>query len=107
MEIDIKVIGYAITIFLAWTALLVGIIKVLFERSVKALEQRFESNESRITRLTERHEKLDKEYRELLAKLPMLFVQREDWIRFSTSIDTKLDWLRDKFIEAIKGTSNV
>ena len=39
---------------------------------------------------------MEKDLLKLQAELPREYVRREDWIRFSSSIDAKLDHLRDK-----------
>lgn len=38
---------------------------------------------------------------ELRVSLPIEYVRREDWIRFSATLDAKLDALREEFREEI------
>lgn len=105
MEFDVKTLSLLATLFLAWSALLVGIIKWLLERAVKAIEHRFKTNEDEMKVLRKAHEELEKDYRDFLTQLPLMYVQREDWIRFATSIDAKLDRLWDRLVQ-FKGKPN-
>jgi hypothetical protein len=48
-----------------------------------------------------RFEKLEHELFELRAVLPLEYVRREDWIRFSGTLDAKLDGMREEMREEI------
>lgn len=67
------------------------------------LEERFKHRDEKLTQLAmqvdrvEAHGRhLETDLMRLRAELPNEYVGREDWIRFSGTIDTKLDWLRAK-----------
>ncbi|GAP66279.1 hypothetical protein MBSD_n1583 [Mizugakiibacter sediminis] len=55
---------------------------------MEAIENSLESTAGRITDVVHRVEKLH-------ASLPLEYVRREDWIRFASTIDAKLDRLAD------------
>ncbi len=50
-----------------------------------------------------RFEQLEHELFELRAALPLEYVRREDWIRFSASLDAKLDAIREEMRQEIGG----
>lgn len=97
----------------AFVALTFGFGRLLLSQFEKRMNERFESNEelraeekrshaqrltsietgleatsSRITGVVQRVEKLHQ-------SLPLEYVRREDWIRFASTIDAKLDRLAD------------
>lgn len=98
MDLDVKTLSLFASLFIAWSALLVGIIKWLVDRAVSSIEHRFTRNENEHKALRAAHEELEKDYRSFLTQLPVMYVQREDWIRFATAIDAKLDRLWDRLV---------
>lgn len=96
MEMSAQTVTIAITLFIAWSGFLVGVIKLLISRAFKDGERRFEDLEVEQARERTKREDLEREFREHLANLPMTYVQREDWIRLGTTIDTKLDRLWER-----------
>ncbi|WP_339860416.1 hypothetical protein [Thalassospira alkalitolerans] len=108
--IDWKAIGVLSGLFVTWSGFLVGIIKYLIERSLKAGDHRLEAIEQDLTDIKEtvkdeigveadKRRELEREFRELIADLPLKYVQREDWIRLATGIDAKMDALAGKVDE--------
>ncbi len=97
MQMDWQQVGVIVTIFLGWSALLVGVIKILIERAVRGNDDRFKRIEKDLERETEKRRDLDKEMRTLQTDLPRAYVQREDWIRLATTIEAKMDALNTKF----------
>ncbi len=93
-----------ITLALAFLAMLFGFGKLL----LKQIDARFAAAE---TLRQERRAQMDKDFGDLAkatrkneldllklrAELPNEYVRREDWIRFSGTIDAKLDTLNAKF----------
>jgi hypothetical protein len=76
---------------MAFMALNVGTLKWLFERHEAAID-------SQITALKREgsdfsHE-VEREMLKLKAQLPLEYVRREDWIRFSSTLDAKFDAMR-------------
>jgi len=49
----------------------------------------------------EKFEKLRQQFVDLLIKLPLEYVRREDWIRFGATIDAKLDAIRAEMREEL------
>ncbi|WP_299378486.1 hypothetical protein [uncultured Kiloniella sp.] len=90
--ISTTALGIIVAIFLAWSAVMLGIIKLLIERALSASNDRHK-------RLQVRMDTLENDFRNLLVDLPNKYVQREDWIRLATTIEAKMDALNNKFDE--------
>lgn len=97
--LDWKSISVVVMVFLAWSGLLVGVIKILIERAIRVNDNRFERIESDLENEADERRELEREFRVLLADLPLKYVQREDWIRLATTIEAKMDTLNMKFDE--------
>ncbi len=63
---------------------------------LKQLDQRFRERDEKLNEVGNKIDEVEKDVLRLRAELPSEYVRREDWIRFSGTIDTKLDWLREK-----------
>lgn len=81
----------------AWGGIIIGVQKVLISRCVAPLQEAI----AELKEIPKEHIKLEKALLELKADLPLSYVRREDFIRFDTVINVKLDRLRD-LIETIK-----
>lgn len=92
-----EVIGLILGIMAAWTGILILTMKVLLKQSIKSLCLQIDE----LKNIPKEHIKLEKALLELKADLPLSYVRREDFIRFDTVINVKLDRLRD-LIEAIR-----
>lgn len=108
LEINWQMIAVLSIVFLAWNGFLIGIIKYLVVSAVKGGDQRLERLEEKQVKSDERFTKaieheadkrreLEREHREHIAQLPLMYVQREDWIRLATTIEAKMDGLNSKF----------
>lgn len=80
-----------------------GFGKLLVHQFELRLEERFTTRDrslidiqDKICRVETHGQTLERDLMRLRAELPTEYVRREDWIRFSGTIDAKLDWLRDK-----------
>jgi hypothetical protein len=62
----------------------------------KRLDERFVAHNTKLDQLERQSRELERDVMLMRAELPNEYVRREDWIRFSGTIDTKLDWLREK-----------
>ena len=51
----------------------------------------FEKMSEALSSTNTKLENLDSDYRDFLAKLPIIYVQRDDWIREFNKVDAKLD----------------
>jgi hypothetical protein len=85
-------------VLVAFSALNAGILQWLLTR-----------REDQHTRDVDRVDQLDRQVTELRVNLPLEYVRREDWIRFSSTIDAKMDSMRDEIREELSGlrTGNV
>ncbi len=96
---DWQAISVFVTIFVAWSIFLLGAIKLLIDRALRAGEQRFQALEKAVDREAEKRRDVERELRQLLANLPLQYVQRDDWIRLATAFDAKMDALARKLDE--------
>ena len=94
--LDWKVIGILVTLFLAWSGFLVGVIKWLVDKAVNANLNRQEQLEQGLEKLEGKHESLERDFRNHLLELPEKYVQRVDWVRLVSVIEAKMDKLNDK-----------
>jgi hypothetical protein len=112
MEVNWQMLAVLSMLFLAWNGFLVWIIKYLVDRAVKGGDRRMGSLENSVDSLSgdlereaDKRRELEKEYRKHIADLPLLYVQREDWIRLGSIIEGKMDTLNNKF-DALKDYIN-
>lgn len=98
----------AATLVLAILGMTFGFGKVLLTQFEKRMNERFNAQdtlrEARLKSIEEtqlreniRLNTLTQDYHSLSQLLPMQYVRREDWIRFSAQIDHKLDRLGELF----------
>ncbi len=66
-----------------------------------ALKWMLERHHQATLRDTARWEEIEHELYELRASLPLEYVRREDWIRFSATLDAKLDAMREEMRQEI------
>ena len=88
--------------------LVIGFSRLLLSQFEKRMDERFDAQdrmrESRLE-MIERNLSTESQRIQLLtekidaaaARMPMEYVRRDDWIRFSSTIDAKLDRLNEKF----------
>jgi hypothetical protein len=69
--------------------------------NLAALRAMFERNQRLISRDDKRWSQMEHAIYELRVLLPIEYVRREDWIRFSATLDAKMDALRDEMREEI------
>lgn len=98
---DWEMIAVFVGVFIAWNAFLVGIIRYFIVRSLAGVDKKFDDIEGDIEKESERRRELETRLHDLETDLPNRFVQREDWIRFSTVIDKKMDKFNEK-LDGIK-----
>lgn len=97
--------GVAVTLILAALGMMFGFGRVLLSQFNKSLDERFESSDAVQMQIRDSVKKESLRIDELtkqLQTLPLEYVRREDWIRFSAGIDAKLDRLADLTISAIQ-----
>ena len=69
--------------------------------NLAALHAMFERHQRLASRDDERWSQLERAIYELRVLLPIEYVRREDWIRFSATLDAKMDGLREEMREEI------
>ena len=69
--------------------------------NLAAFRAMFERNSRLVSRDDERWTQLERAIYELRVLLPIEYVRREDWIRFSATLDAKMDGLREEMREEI------
>lgn len=69
--------------------------------NLAAVRAMFERHQHLASRDDERWSQLERTIYELRVLLPLEYVRREDWIRFSATLDAKMDGLRDEMREEI------
>jgi hypothetical protein len=69
--------------------------------NLAALHAMFERHQRLASHDDERWTQLERAIYELRVLLPIEYVRREDWIRFSATLDAKMDGLRDEMREEI------
>lgn len=83
---------------IAFIALNAGMLRWLFERheSVQAAQIAALKREG-----SDFSHEIEREVMRLKAQLPLEYVRREDWIRFSSTLDAKLDAIRTELRDEI------
>lgn len=78
----------------AFGTLLVSQFKEHLGQRFETLDEELQAMDKRLERNEEQGRKIEHEMLRLRAELPSEYVRREDWIRFSGTIDSKLDQVR-------------
>jgi chromosome segregation ATPase len=95
-----------VTVILFAEGLLLGafgfLVKWLLERYQQHIDKRFDQIDAETKRALQDVNGLRRELNELRSSLPLQYIQREDWIRFSTTIDTKIDAIHRKLDERVE-----
>lgn len=109
IPVDAGTVGLLMTLFLALASFQIGFIKWMLDRNQTHLDQRFTHIEQRFVHLDKEnkasHEQWQNVERELLklkALLPVEYVRREDWLRFGSALEAKLDLMSYKIDEMRK-----
>jgi hypothetical protein len=91
-------LGTVAAALMAFMALNAGTVKWLFERHEGAIGQQLASLKREGSDFS--HE-IERQMLKLKAQLPLEYVRREDWIRFSSTLDAKLDAMRAELRDEI------
>ena len=84
----------AIATFLLVLVTVVGI-------NIGTIKSMLDRHRTASQRDSERWQEIERALFELRASMPLEYVRREDWIRFSGSLDAKLDAMREEMREQI------
>ena len=91
-------LGTMAAALIAFIALNVGTLRWLFERHESVLAEQVAMLKREGSDFS--HE-IEREVMRLKAQLPLEYVRREDWIRFSSTLDAKLDAMRAELRDEI------
>jgi hypothetical protein len=80
-----------------WTAAFIAFLAVNASTIQFLLKRRDEQRQRDSSRVDD----IEKQLTELRVNLPLEYVRREDWIRFSGTLDAKLDAMREEVREQI------
>ena len=92
--IDWRIVSVLLGMVTAWSAVLFWAVKWLLDRYQQHMDQRFEMLLASTSEEAQEWQRVERDLLTLRAELPQHYVRREDWIRFSSVIDAKLDALR-------------
>lgn len=108
LNLNWTAIGILLSLLTGWSGLLLGAIKVLVGREIHAVDEKFkalggfqEKNQREHEENRLHHAEIEKQILLLRTELPHEYVQREDWIRFSGTLEYKVDAIH-KRIDALK-----
>lgn len=85
------------TLFVGWSALLLGVIKWLLNGHFKSIKDRFDLFSQTLAGQASEIHRIDKDVLTLRTEMHAEFVRREDAIRQEVVINAKLDSLAAKF----------
>lgn len=102
-EINWQIVSVLVGVAGAWTVVLLWAVKALLDRnqshsdrSFGLMDARFEELKTETKKESEQWQRIERDLLELRADMPLNYVRREDWIRFSSVIDAKQDTLNEK-----------
>lgn len=88
-----QAIGVFIAVLGAWSTLLLWALKWMLDRTQSHFDERFKA----LSDWTRRIEVLERDASDMKRELSREYVRREDWIRFGTTITSKIDGLASQF----------
>lgn len=88
-----QAVAILVTLSLAWSGFLIGIIKWLLGRAVANIEERVNAASTTANTAVAGLQQHREEYLAFLGRLPIDYYRREDMIRFETLTHAKLDAL--------------
>ena len=79
------------TIVIGSAGFTLSAVKWLLSSWMRSLDTRFTALETALHGIGEEHHRVEKDLLRLQAELPREYIMREDWIRVSASLDSKID----------------
>jgi hypothetical protein len=93
IELNWQAVAVLLTITLAWSGFLIGVIRWLITRMMNSFETRITEVAQSANEAKEGLKGHREEYLRFLGELPIQYYRREDMIRFETITHAKLDAL--------------
>lgn len=93
---DIQMVSVIVTVGAAVLALLVAFGRMALGQFERRISAGFEQLQHSINGEREQVASIKRQVEALSQSLPIEYVRREDWVRFSSVIDTKLDRLGER-----------
>jgi hypothetical protein len=88
-----QAVAILVTLLLAWSGFLIGVIKWLVTKAVANIEERVNTATTTANAAVGGLQQHREEYLKFIGHLPIDYYRREDMIRFETLIHAKLDAL--------------
>lgn len=92
-------IGELLAVLGVVLSVLYALARMIVSQMKTSMDSRFASLEQTTNALDATNKKLEQEVEQFNRLLPLEYVRREDWIRFSASIDAKLDRLAEMLMK--------
>lgn len=105
-EINWEAVGVLLTLALAFVGLNVSATRWLFKRFIDQIDRQITSLGRSLQGEINRTSDIERDLLRLRADLPTEYVRREDWIRFSNVIDTKLDSIYSRIEKLVDEVRN-
>lgn len=106
---DASTIGILITVALAWSGLLIGIIKFLLDRNLASAERIIALQDDKISAVMVELRKNNEDMAKLRAELPVLYTRKDDcrnnheaWIRQVAALEFKFEAQVSRILDKIE-----
>lgn len=93
---DLQMIGIVVTVGVFMLGLLVTMTRLALGQFERRISELLAGVQKSIADEAAQARELKRQVEALIQSLPVEYVRREDWIRFSTVIDAKLDRVGDR-----------
>lgn len=100
-QLIVTVISVVAALISAWSIIILTVGRIVLKKCISTLETKING----LGGISEEVKRLEISILQMKADLPLSYVRREDFIRFDTVINVKLDRLRD-LIEEIREKKN-
>ena len=97
LQIFIAIVGVVAALISAWSIIILTVSRMVLRKCVASLEGKING----LGDISKETKRLEISILQMKADLPLSYVRREDFIRFDTVINVKLDRLRD-LVEEIR-----
>jgi len=103
--INWQMVGVLVAMLAAFSAVVLLAVRVMLAAQQRHADEKFRLLSAGIEKNNTEWQRIEKDFLKFQATLPEKYVARDDWIRFSNSIDAKQDKITENMI-TVKGTLN-